>query len=357
VLHADTRAAILGSLVGTAVGDALGLPYEGLSPRRARRLLRGPIRMRLVAGRGMVSDDTEHAVMTARALARSGGQTVAFGAALGSQLRLWFLMMPVALGVATLRACARLCVGIDPERSGVFSAGNGPLMRAPMIGAAATTPAKLRALVERSTRTTHTDPKATRAAILIALAAWIQRRSLVGDEAADLGRALWSLAEPELSADPDLAARVSRACESAIRGESTSAFVAEEGQSRGVSGYCHDTAPACIHAWLSHRRDPLAAAEAVIRAGGDADTTAAITGGIVGAAGVTPATSDAARRIVEWPWTLGHIEQIADAAAEAIARGEARDPGPVFAAARLVRNVCFLVLVLMHGLRRLLPPY
>ena len=28
----------IGSLLGTAVGDAIGLPYENLSPRRAARL-------------------------------------------------------------------------------------------------------------------------------------------------------------------------------------------------------------------------------------------------------------------------------------------------------------------------------
>ena len=33
---------IIGSILGTAIGDAIGLPYQGLSPRRAhhRGLLR-----------------------------------------------------------------------------------------------------------------------------------------------------------------------------------------------------------------------------------------------------------------------------------------------------------------------------
>lgn len=33
----------MGLLLGTAVGDSLGLPREGLSPRRAQRLFRGPL--------------------------------------------------------------------------------------------------------------------------------------------------------------------------------------------------------------------------------------------------------------------------------------------------------------------------
>ncbi len=56
------KAHIVGSLLGTAIGDSIGLPYEGLSRRRAKRLLGPPDRHRFLFGRGMVSDDTEHNV-------------------------------------------------------------------------------------------------------------------------------------------------------------------------------------------------------------------------------------------------------------------------------------------------------
>ncbi|HLM47142.1 MAG TPA: ADP-ribosylglycohydrolase family protein, partial [Myxococcaceae bacterium] len=56
------RDAIAGALLGTLVADALGLPREGLSPQRALRLFGGaPLRHRLFLGRGVGSDDTEHA--------------------------------------------------------------------------------------------------------------------------------------------------------------------------------------------------------------------------------------------------------------------------------------------------------
>lgn len=64
---------ITGCLLGTAVGDAIGLPYEGLTRQRAARLLGAPDRHRLLFGRGMVSDDTEHTCMVAQALIVSGG--------------------------------------------------------------------------------------------------------------------------------------------------------------------------------------------------------------------------------------------------------------------------------------------
>ena len=65
--HASSDA-VLGALLGCAVGDAIGLPYEGLSKRRGIRLLGAPDRHRFLFGRGMVSDDTEHTCMVAMAL-------------------------------------------------------------------------------------------------------------------------------------------------------------------------------------------------------------------------------------------------------------------------------------------------
>src|SRR4029077_13818183 len=67
----ERERAIVGSILGTAVGDAIGLPYEGLSPRRARRAFGPPDRHRFLLGRGMVSDDTEHTCMVAQALMSS----------------------------------------------------------------------------------------------------------------------------------------------------------------------------------------------------------------------------------------------------------------------------------------------
>ena len=126
---------ITGLLLGTAVGDSLGLPREGLSGRRAARLYGGPLRQRLVLGHGMLSDDTEHACMTAQALLTAGDDPVRFARALAWKLRWWLLALPASVGWGTLRAIARSWLGFSPGRSGVQSAGNGAVMRAPIIGA------------------------------------------------------------------------------------------------------------------------------------------------------------------------------------------------------------------------------
>lgn len=57
------RDALVGVMIGTAVGDALGLPMEGLSARRQRKLFAPPLKQRFVGRYGMISDDTEHTFM------------------------------------------------------------------------------------------------------------------------------------------------------------------------------------------------------------------------------------------------------------------------------------------------------
>jgi ADP-ribosyl-[dinitrogen reductase] hydrolase len=173
------RDAIVGSLLGMAVGDALGLAYEGLSARRAHRILGEPDRYRLLPNRGLISDDTEHACMVSQALIVAGGDVVCFRQDLARRLRWWLVRVPAGIGLATLRSILRLWVGYSPQRSGVFSAGNGPCMRSPLLGAAIDDLTQLRSFVSTVTRLTHSDPKAESGAEAVALASHLASRSEV----------------------------------------------------------------------------------------------------------------------------------------------------------------------------------
>ena len=73
----------------------------------------------------MLSDDTEHACMTAQALLTAGDEPVRVARALAWKLRWWLLALPAAVGWGTLSAIARSWIGFSPRRSGVQSAGNG----------------------------------------------------------------------------------------------------------------------------------------------------------------------------------------------------------------------------------------
>ena len=345
---------IVGCLLGTAVGDALGLPYEGLSPRRAARLLGPPERYRLLGRWGLVSDDTEHSCLVARALIASAEDPLRFRRALAWGLRLWFLGLPAGIGWATLRAIVKLWIGIPSDRSGVHSAGNGPAMRAAIIGVAVTDPLALRAFVRASSRLTHTDPRAEQGAFAIALAACLAAGGVTVEPDVYLDE-LRSALGPEAET---LTGLVARAAESARRGETTASFAVSLGLGKGVSGYVLHSVPVALQAWFAHPRDFRAALAAVIRCGGDTDTTAAMVGGILGAAlGPDGIPAEWRRDLRDWPRSVGWMERLGEQLARCRATGATERPLrlPLFGV--LLRNGVFLLIVFTHGLRRLLPPY
>ena len=162
-------------LLGTAAGDAYGLPYEGFPPRRIGKCF-VPRRYALIPllHGGMVSDDTEHAVMAAQAWIDGAGDPEIFRRSLRGRLKWWFARLPAGIGLATLRSCLKMWLGLG--RTGVYSAGNGPAMRAPVLGVLCDDLDELCRLVKISTELTHTDPKAYRGALAVALLAWYETR-------------------------------------------------------------------------------------------------------------------------------------------------------------------------------------
>lgn len=168
---------ILGLFLGTAVGDAMGLPRENLSPKRSVKLFGATIQPALIVipkltHFSVCSDDTEHLWITADVLLRSQNSPELFSQFLSRNMKKWFLSLPVGAGKASLKASIKLLLGISPSRSGVYSAGNGPAMRAPIIGAFfANDSKKLDQYLKISTRMTHTDPQAEEGAWVIAQAA------------------------------------------------------------------------------------------------------------------------------------------------------------------------------------------
>lgn len=350
--------ALSGCILGTAVGDALGLACEGLSPQRRRKLFPDPARYGLLPfGRGMCSDDTEHTVMLALSILESfdyfedDARVRAAMSAFAWRLRFWLLGLPAGVGLATARAVLKLWLFIPPRRSGVNSAGNGPAMRSALLGLAlADHAAQLRAMVRAATRTTHTDPKAEQAAWTVAVAA---AHSVSPEKFLPACR-------EGLGADAaEWVALLERTVASVERGEATSAFAASLGLAKGVTGYSFHTVPVALHAWLSHPADYRGAVLAVIECGGDTDTAAAITGAIAGAGtGKEGIPHEWLDRLVEWPRTAAWMEQLALLLAKAAAGQLRMEPVPAVSAAKLLlRNVFFLVVVLAHGFRRLLPPY
>lgn len=360
----DTRARqdiVTGALLGTLVGDAVGLPREGLGPKRAQRMFGdAPLRHALILGRGFGSDDTEHACMTGQALLAHPEDPAGFARSLGWRLRGWLLALPAGVGWATARAIMKLWCGFPPSRSGVVSAGNGPAMRAPLLGAClAGQPEQLDAFVRASTRLTHRDPRAEVGALLVARAA--AHGALHGPEGVkDTQAALRAL--EEAATTPDFREVLDTLRAHLARDASCAELAASLGLERGVTGYVMHTVPVALYAWLRHPGDLQRAIEEVILLGGDTDTVGAIVGGMVGATvGASGIPGPWLEGIAEWPRSVSWMRALAERLSRQFPGAEhtLERTGPLFLfwPGLLVRNLGVLAIVLGHGFRRLLPPY
>jgi ADP-ribosylglycohydrolase len=304
----------------------------------------------------MVSDDTEHACFVAQSLIKAKGTANDFQRCLARYLRWWLVSIPAGVGLATLKSIVKLWIGFRPSRSGVFSAGNGPAMRSPILGLAfGSSQDTLREYVRRATEITHSDPKARLGALAMALAAQ-QSANASSVSGHDFLSTLNTWLNDD-SAD-ELLDLVQKAVKSAERDEDTAAFAASIGSSKGVSGYIYHTVPCVIQSWLRYTNDFAGGITEIISAGGDTDTTGAILGGILGARVGRKGIPEAwLNGIIEWPRSVQWIELLGSALAETLNGRQERSWPPYFVPGIVLRNAFFLTIVLAHGFRRLAPPY
>ena len=180
--------------------------------------------------------------------------------------------------MSTLRASFKLWLGWPAHRSGVFSAGNGPAMRAGIIGAAFPDDAQRREeYVHASTLITHTDPRAQTGSLAVAECIAGALRG-----GGDPQRTLYDLRRLAGSGDtewPDLIDWIDACLE---RGKSVAEFADSLGLERGVSGYVYHTVPVALFAAMRHVSYERGLT-AVLDLGGDTDTVGAILGALSGA--------------------------------------------------------------------------
>ena len=339
---------LYGLLLGTAVGDSLGLPAEGLSRKRIASRWDGHWRHRFINKRGMLSDDTEHTLLVAQSILGASNNPLLFQNLLAWKLRFWLLGLPAGIGLATLRAILKLWLGFPPTRSGVHSAGNGPAMRSAIIGAFfANDPERLHSFISSSTRLTHTDPKAETAALAVAHAAryaiqFPDKQSAFLNEIA------------ALSTDSEWTHILKTIHSSLANRHSTLQFADALGLSKGVSGYAYHTVPVALYAWIEHGSNFRAALESVLNCGGDTDTTGAIIGALSGVTGGSRCIpKEWIEGIWDWPRSCKLIESIACRLAHQRTVHHPLGPVPYFWPGILPRNLLFMLIVLLHGFGRL----
>lgn len=351
--------ALQGCVLGTAVGDSVGLPFENLSRHSVAKLLRPPLEQSLIWGRGLVSDDTEHTLMVAASLLDAGPDVAVFRRRLAARLRWWLVSGPPGVGSATARSILKLWVGISSARSGVRSAGNGPAMRAAVIGVVwGGDPARLADFVRASTEITHTDPQAIEAALAVAVAAHCAAH--LGATTPSRAFEAWERAYRQASPAPATLAAATDLLRQAVDGGwALDALAARLGCEHGVTGYAMHTVPAALYAWMLHSGDLRQAVTEIVQCGGDTDSTAAIVGGIVGA-GVGPGGVPVSWRERLWAWPQNVAWMLRLTAGLAEADGAARPPGFVARCAEwawwpvhLLRNLAMFGVVLYVFFRRL----
>ncbi len=332
-----------GVLLGTALGDALGLPLEGMSAAAIHRRFGWVTRFRLLGSWGFVSDDTEQSALVAAALGTHPDDLSAATRAFRWSLLGWFARLPFGIGLATIRACLRMLLGL--KTSGVASAGNGAAMRAAVIGVRFSAAADTRrAFSDAFARVTHTDPRAVEGARYVAeLAAACARSSAQTDLTQRCREAMACVDNAELRTALDAALALAGA----------RAPVADAVQTLGATGYVVHTLAFATYAFARFGASPTECLFQTVNAGGDTDSIGAIVGAWVGALHGAPALPvDLLHRIHDGPFGPSHLTALADRLAAPDARTR---PVSYSWVGALVRNLALYPVVLAHGFRRLLP--
>ena len=312
-----------GALAGLALGDALGMPTQEMSPAQIRAvygritgLVDGDASQPYAPGMpaGSVTDDTEQALLVASLLIRGRGSSsgrvslnaVEFAHALlaweDSMIERGSLDL---LGPSTKAALERVRAGEDPLTVGGEGTTNGAAMRVTPIGITVSTedPEAFAEAVWSSCRVTHATRQGFQSAALVAAAV------SMGIDAArstspNLRGLLWKAVTyvdslPEHGAwtpDPDVVAATRRAMQLAVNPACSSLECLAEQVGTSVA-----SAHAIPMAFALLARDP--SPQALMDAaniGGDTDTIGAIAGAILGAAlGVEVLPTDSLSMIEE----------------------------------------------------------
>ncbi len=281
------------SLVGLAVADALGAPFEGSAPDPSRQVGAGESRQ----GSLPWTDDTQMALSIVEVLQRGGAiDQDALAAAFARRYEPW---RGYGAGMRRLLAAVREGQDWRPARHSVFrngSFGNGSAMRVGPLGAyLGDAPVEeVIAQAELSAEVTHAHPEGRAGAVAVALGAWLA----VSDRGATMPSGPERLAAVAAQLPPGLEVTVGVARAAGLAPDTPlQAAVGELGNGSRIS--CQDTVPLALWLALNHLDDYEEAVRRAIAAGGDTDTTAAMVGSIVAARGGSRCVPESWRSLVE----------------------------------------------------------
>ncbi len=262
----------MGSVLGAALGDALGAPFEFLRGANVPKPVPALEQPWMHLPPGSTTDDTAMARNLMRSLAECGGLDA------GDLVRrhvAWIASDPPDVGALIGRVLRRVVRGEDAatvarevweQRGPEVSAGNGSVMYCAPLGLVYTNrPERLLELAPSLSTLTHYDGRCRTAVLAVTLSVAALARGEGAEEAARA--ALGAVAELE-------------------GGEELEFLVEAVGSSRPIDGpdqgFCLFTAGVALQALLLGG-DVQAELRRVVALGGDTDTNAAVAGALLGA--------------------------------------------------------------------------
>ena len=272
-----------GSIVGFAIGDAVGMPAQFLTRDQIKRYYKKPINGFLRAHPGHASDflppgsytdDTQMMLATAECLLECKRMDPPRQA---DALLSWYLntsphRTPMR---ANERACKHLAAGRSWCKSGVFSSGCGAAVRMPPIGLCFhRSPETLCRAAHDDCIITHTEHRAIAASVAVA---YLTARLVQMTDHCSPGDQVLETADRVADLDKDMAGMLRWVTQITQLSPEEALFEI------GTSSDAIEAIPAAIYCFLKHPRQFCAAIHAAVNAGDAADSIGALTGCFVGA--------------------------------------------------------------------------
>ncbi|MBN2167952.1 MAG: ADP-ribosylglycohydrolase family protein [Actinobacteria bacterium] len=268
----------IGTLLGCAIGDALGAPVEGL-PSTEIKSRYGTVNEYLDErfGRGRITDDTQMTIVLSQALIEAGRFEPDHTARkFGHWMELSDKGIKEARGVgqACGTACRRLYEGASLQESGVCSAGCGAAMRVSPIGLryCGDLDELKRAAVEQA-HITHTDPEGIAGAVAVARAVACGINNKGKANPAAIAICISEFIRPFSTRMSEKINGLTKYLE--LEDELGFAYT-------GNSGYVMETVPCALYSFLKTPDDFETTVIRAVNAGGDTDSIGAIAGAISG---------------------------------------------------------------------------
>jgi ADP-ribosyl-[dinitrogen reductase] hydrolase len=320
-----------GSIVGFAVGDALGMPTQFLTRDQIRRYYGKAIAGFTKAHPGHASDflpagsftdDTQMMLATAECLVECRKMDPARQA---DSLLAWYLntdphRTPMN---ANLRACKHLSMGKPWIKSGVFSDGCGAAVRMPPIGLFFyRCPDALIRAASDDCMITHTEPRALAGSVAVA---YLISRLVQSSEHCLPGNQVLETADRVADIDKDIAAMIRWVTQITHIPPEEALFEI------GTSSDTIETVSAAIYCFLKYPRNFSHAVLAAANGGDASDSIGALAGSFVGAySGQESIPEQWQRDIESADFLRGIAKSLADLACE---RDNELSPRPAVAEA------------------------